>query len=44
MDAAVPDARVDGYQALTESLNLPDPDDRHVLAAAIVGQADALVT
>ena len=44
MDAAVPDARVDGYQALTESLSLPDADDRHVLAAAIVGQADVLVT
>ena len=29
---------------MTESLSLPDPDDRHVLAAAIVGQADALVT
>ena len=44
MDAAVPDALVDGYQELAESLNLPDPDDRHVLAAAITGEADVLVT
>ena len=44
MDAAVPDAQVDGYQELTESLSLPDLDDRHVLAAAITGQADVLVT
>ena len=44
MDAAVPDALVDGYQPLVESLSLPDPDDRHVLAAAITGQADVLVT
>ena len=44
MDAAVPDARVDGYQELVESLSLPDLDDRHVLAAALTGQADVLVT
>ena len=44
MDAAVPDARVDGYQELVESLSLPDPDDRHVLAAAITAQADVLIT
>ena len=44
MDAAVPDARIDGYQELVESLSLPDPDDRHVMAAAITGQADVLVT
>jgi hypothetical protein len=44
MDAAVPDALVDGYQELLESLSLPDPDDCHVLAAAIFGEVDVLVT
>lgn len=41
---AVPDALVSGYEPLIETLALPDPDDRHVLAAAIVGRADAIVT
>jgi hypothetical protein len=29
---------------LIEGLRLPDPDDRHVLAAAIRGRADVIVT
>ena len=29
---------------MIEGLNLPDPDDRHVLAAAIRSNADAIVT
>lgn len=29
------EALVIGYEELIESLDLPDPDDRHVLAAAI---------
>jgi len=35
MDRAVPDALVTGYGGLIQTLTLPDPDDRHVLAAAI---------
>lgn len=44
MNIAVPDALVTGYESLIPTLNLPDPDDRHVLAAAIVGRADVIVT
>lgn len=44
MDAAVPDCIVEGYEALIGSLALPDPDDRHVLAAAIQGRANVIVT
>ena len=33
-----------GYEELIESLVLPDPDDRHVLAAAIRSQAGVIVT
>ncbi len=35
---------VEGYESLIESLVLPDVDDRHVLAAAIVGKASIIVT
>ena len=44
MDRDAEDAIVTGYQPLIAGLTLPDPDDRHVLAAAIVGQADIIVT
>jgi hypothetical protein len=44
MNQAVPDATVTGFESLIPSLNLPDPDDRHVLAAAIVAGADVIVT
>ena len=44
MDSAVPDALVTGYQGLIPAINLPDPDDRHVLAAAIRCGANAIVT
>lgn len=44
MNAAVPDALVTGHEALIEGLTLPDPDDRHVLAAAIRCGASVIVT
>src|SRR5436190_19864322 len=44
MDAANPGGLVEGYEPLMNSLALPDPDDRHVLAAAIHAGADCLVT
>lgn len=44
MNDAIDDARITNYEYLIDSLTLPDPDDRHVLAAAIVGHADAIVT
>ncbi|CAG9185408.1 hypothetical protein LMG23992_05537 [Cupriavidus laharis] len=44
MDAAVPDAVVEGYEDLIAGLALPDPDDRHVLAAAIRCNASVIVT
>lgn len=39
-----PDALVTGYEPLIESLKLPDPDDRHVLAAAIACGAQHIIT
>jgi hypothetical protein len=44
MDGAVQDCLVTGYSALIPSLTLPDPDDRHVLAAAIHGKAGVIAT
>lgn len=44
MNEAVEDCLIHGYERIIESLVLPDVDDRHVLAAAIAGHADAIVT
>ena len=44
MDKAIPDALVSNYEPLIEGLDLPDKDDRHVLAAAIKCNASAIVT
>lgn len=41
---AFPDALVQNYQGLIEQLELPDVDDRHVLAAAIKTNANVIVT
>lgn len=44
MNDAVPDCLVMGYEGLEAQLELPDPDDRHVLAAAILCNAGTIVT
>ena len=43
MDRAIPDACVCDYEALITGLSLPDPNDRHVLAAAIRCGAGVIV-
>lgn len=44
MDRAVPDCLVTGHEGLIDQLKLPDPNDRHVLAAAMRAQAGVIVT
>lgn len=44
MQNALPDATITNYEPLVMALKLPDPDDRHVLAAAIHAEAEALIT
>jgi hypothetical protein len=44
MNADVRDCLVTDYDDLIPALTLPDPDDRHVLAAAIRAGADVIVT
>lgn len=44
MERALPAARVHGYEGLVATLVLPDPDDRHVLAAAIQCSSEVIVT
>lgn len=44
MNRAVPDCLVTGYEEIIDGLQLPDPDDRHVLAAAIRVGASVIVT
>lgn len=41
---ALRDGEVVGYTELIDALTLPDPDDRHVLAAAIRAHAQVVVT
>jgi predicted nucleic acid-binding protein len=42
--SAFPDALVENYESLVDSLTLPDEKDRHVLAAAIKTNANIIVT
>ncbi|WP_310963370.1 PIN domain-containing protein [Nocardioides terrisoli] len=44
MSESIRDVSVSGYEGLIENLTLPDPDDRHVLAAAIKAKAQVIVT
>ncbi len=44
MNRAVRGCLVTGHEPLAEGLKLPDPDDRHVLAAAIKARAQVIVT
>ena len=44
MNAHAPDCLVEGYEHLIPLIDLPDPDDRHVVATAVHARADAIVT
>ena len=44
MNNAFSEADIQNFEHLIPTLNLPDPDDRHVLAAAIHAKADCIVT
>lgn len=44
MRITFPDALVTEWEELVPTIYLPDPDDRHVVAAARAGRADVIVT
>jgi len=44
MNSAFPDAMVDSFEELILEIDLPDKDDRHVVAAAIESESDLIVT
>jgi hypothetical protein len=44
MDRAILDCLIVGYEPLIPAIDIPDPKDRHVVAAAIQGKADLIVT
>jgi hypothetical protein len=44
MNEALPTATVNGYQEHIPIVNLPDPNDRHVVAAGIAASASVILT
>lgn len=44
MRAAFDDAETPGWEHLEGTYGLPDPDDEHVVAAAVTAHADAIIT
>jgi predicted nucleic acid-binding protein len=44
MNVALPGATVNGYKDHVQAVILPDPDDRHVVAAAIAASASIILT
>lgn len=44
MNENIPDSLITNYEKLIPCIELPDVNDRHVVAAAITGHADAIVT
>jgi hypothetical protein len=44
MELALPEARISGFHRHIGRLELPDPDDRHVVAAAIEAKASVILT
>ncbi len=39
-----PEAMLEVHESFVDRIDLPDPDDRHVLAAAMIGECDWIVT
>lgn len=44
MNIAIQDCLITDYEQLIPALDLPDPGDRHVLAAAIIGKVDVIIS
>jgi len=44
MNTAVPDAMITGFESLINSVDLPDVDDRHVVAASVRSNSEIIVT
>lgn len=44
MNSSVRDSLVEGFDHLIPAIELPDPDDRHVVAAAVHSGAETIVT